>query len=115
MLPNNEIINDMKETSSIELDGVKFTFSKTIHKNRLLLCAFLTKHAKCLEQGNIYDMIDDEKGFAKVEEILNKLVIVDGKPLKSHPDFWEDNAGIYIEFIIYAMTYYSLPFMKGRG
>ena len=94
------------------INGTDYEFTSMTHKQRRKVFAFYTKVAQDLKNKN-FSFLDSAE-WDGIEKLLGDHVLVDGVQINKHTgDYWDKNAGDYLQFVATAMPVICYPFMQG--
>lgn len=96
------------------INGRDYTFLKCTHVKRLEVFAFMSEHAKDMEQGKLGFLSSPE--WRKVEKTINSVVSYDGHTMNapSMVDHWDNHPGDYIMWIQTCMGALCFPLQPGN-
>lgn len=106
-----EMIKAVADDGIATINGTDYEFTATTHKKRRKVFAFYTKHAAAMQRHEFSFL--DLSEWEAIENLINELVLVDGVQISKRPDYWDKNAGDYLQFIATAMPVICYPFLKG--
>tara|TARA_Y100000310_G_C20417199_1_gene684898 strand:- start:289 stop:657 length:369 start_codon:yes stop_codon:yes gene_type:complete len=94
-----------------EINGREYEFTKTVHTRRRQVFAFYSSIQDDIARQDFSFLVTPQ--FAKIEKLINEIVLFDGDKLSSLNEHWEEYPGDYIQFISVALGVVSYPFLSG--
>ena len=104
------IYEDWHIAKAFEVEDKKFTLSNLNHEFRVKTYALYSQIETPMVIGN-YGFLEDAKFKALFKEVQDK-VLSDDMQISKIPNFWEDNAEIYLSFIQISLKLICYPFFR---
>lgn len=109
---NKDSIKQAYENGFCVINEREYEFDKMKWKDAKRVFSFFLKNANSIEKGQI-DFIDRED-FEKIEVLMFGYMSFDGHLLSKIQDsHFDEYAEDYLELIMYGLSVFSFPFMKG--
>ena len=105
-----QIYEDWHIAKSFEIEDKRFTVTNMNHEFRVRVYALYSQIETPMVIGN-YGFLEDPKFKAIFKEVQDK-VLSDDMQISKIPNFWEDNAEIYLSFIQISLKLICYPFFR---
>ena len=104
------IYEDWHIAKEFEVGDKKFTLNNLNHEFRVKVYALYSQIETPMVIGN-YGFLEDAKFKALFKEVQDKVLFEDMQ-ISKIPNFWEDNAEIYLSFIQISLKLICYPFFR---
>lgn len=94
------------------INGRDYVFTKTTHKVRLKIFAYLTSIKEQLQRGDFGFM--GSKEWADIEATMARVITFDDMQLSKLPDHWEAYSEDYLQLMPLAMQVITHPLVSAN-
>lgn len=106
-----ELIKEVYEDQCAEINGREYRFTKTTHKTRRKVFAFLSSVQHRIAAGD-FGFMEDRPDYDQVERLMFGMITFEGMQLTKCEGHWEEYPEDYLKLIPVALQVITYPFMR---
>ncbi len=108
---------DSYENGVMTINGKNYVIGENKHgvtfKERRKVVVYMTEIQDRIAKNNLSFV--NKNRFKPIARIMENHFLIDGKPLKDHVNYWQENTSDYLAFAVKGMAVMSVPFKSGNA